>query len=723
MLNGNIHSARGQINDNDNKFGSKHHWIYNKLCIFHPTHVHQSLKSTRRNFPSTFSYLRFIDTSPTEQYDLFYSILARILQISFEIDQHHKRNYEVTWKERDRSKYLNNRDFYIRPLHTTRFNSTEKVWSELAFTKHSNCIYGYHDVKLNYTPETVEHRSIRMKNQTHSEDREFAHLPKPPIILPCQPCDIPTFLYSMCPPKVATPGRLSYAYSPVSVQQNYDHVQCSGKKGKDALKFGSLQIAKEFYDNEPSYRHCRLYPLEFGGILGTKPNHGWSNIVVPEKQALVTDAGKLFVLDKLLKRLKEEGHRVLIYSQMTKMIDLLEEFMWHRKHTFIRLDGSSKIHERRDMVADFQQRSDIFAFLLSTRAGGLGINLTAADTVIFYDSDWNPTVDLQAMDRAHRLGQTRQVTVYRLICKGTIEERILQRAEEKSEIQRMVIQGGSFKGLKQSELKPKEVVSLLLDDDEINRKVQAKITGSDSLTDGELNSSLKSNKAKNKAKRKLNDQNNENHKEGETVKNLELKEENSLTKRLKLEQDESSNYSYTEGFVDIEGEEEDKFENSCTSTLSNGKATENSRPTSPIFDFLGEKMGPKKPKRGTGAKRGRPPSSNKNSPLRATCSSGEEGIILSKPQHKINEKPHSFKQINRPMNQGDRLPKTNNRLMQGKSTTREVDQCLVPGQMKPLNFKKSLSRTSSSLEHSPSLTSASASLSPQSAYNDELGDS
>lgn len=121
----------------------------------------------------------------------------------------------------------------------------------------------------------------------------------------------------------------------------------------------------------------------------------------------------------------------------------------------MRLDGSSKICDRRDMVSDFQNRSDIFAFLLSTRAGGLGINLTAADTVraraavlylsscsacgwsfqvIFYDSDWNPTVDQQAMDRAHRLGQTKQVTVYRLICKGSIEERILQRAKEKSEV-------------------------------------------------------------------------------------------------------------------------------------------------------------------------------------------------------------------------------------------------------------------------------------------------
>jgi DNA helicase INO80 len=119
---------------------------------------------------------------------------------------------------------------------------------------------------------------------------------------------------------------------------------------------------------------------------------------------------------------------------MTKMIDLLEEYMWHRHHKYMRLDGSSKISERRDMVADFQARTDIFVFLLSTRAGGLGINLTAADTVIFYDSDWNPTVDQQAMDRAHRLGQTKQVTVYRLICKGSIEERILQRAREKSEV-------------------------------------------------------------------------------------------------------------------------------------------------------------------------------------------------------------------------------------------------------------------------------------------------
>ncbi|CAJ0918893.1 15925_t:CDS:10 [Entrophospora sp. SA101] len=173
---------------------------------------------------------------------------------------------------------------------------------------------------------------------------------------------------------------------------------------------------------------------------------------------LIMDSGKLATLDKLLEELKAGGHRVLIYFQMTRMIDLMEEYLAYRQYKYLRLDGSSKISDRRDMVEDWQS---------STRAGGLGINLTAADTVIFYDSDWNPTVDQQAMDRAHRLGQTKQVTVYRLITKGTIEERILQRAKQKDEIQRVVISGGEFK---QVDFKPREIVSLLLDDDELDTK-------------------------------------------------------------------------------------------------------------------------------------------------------------------------------------------------------------------------------------------------------------
>lgn len=182
----------------------------------------------------------------------------------------------------------------------------------------------------------------------------------------------------------------------------------------------------------------------------------------PKAGMLLTDCDKMQRLDKLLVELKREGHRVLIYSQMTKMLDLLEEYMAYRRYGYIRLDGSSKIGDRRDMVADFQNRDDIFVFLLSTRAGGLGINLTAADTVIFYDSDWNPTVDQQAMDRAHRVGQTKQVTVYRMVTTNTVEERILQRAKQKSEIQKMVMSGQKDKKAL-GELKSSEVVSLLLD--------------------------------------------------------------------------------------------------------------------------------------------------------------------------------------------------------------------------------------------------------------------
>ncbi|KFO32949.1 DNA helicase INO80 [Fukomys damarensis] len=233
---------------------------------------------------------------------------------------------------------------------------------------------------------------------------------------------------------------------------------------KQCLLNGAPELAADWHN-----RRSQFFPEPPGGLWSIRPQNGWSFIRIPGKESLITDSGKLYALDVLLTRLKCQGHRVLIYSQMTRMIDLLEEYMVYKKHTYMRLDGSSKISERRDMVADFQNRNDIFVFLLSTRAGGLGINLTAADTVIFYDSDWNPTVDQQAMDRAHRLGQTKQVTVYRLICKGTIEERILQRAKEKSEIQRMVISGGNFKP---DTLKPKEVVSLLLDDEELEKKLR-----------------------------------------------------------------------------------------------------------------------------------------------------------------------------------------------------------------------------------------------------------
>ncbi|KAF2747726.1 hypothetical protein M011DRAFT_37470 [Sporormia fimetaria CBS 119925] len=196
----------------------------------------------------------------------------------------------------------------------------------------------------------------------------------------------------------------------------------------------------------------------------------YTHVQVPSMHRFVSDSGKLAKLDSLLKQLKAEGHRVLLYFQMTRMIDLMEEYLTYRNYKYCRLDGSTKLEDRRDTVADFQNDPSIFIFLLSTRAGGLGINLTSADTVIFYDSDWNPTIDSQAMDRAHRLGQTRQVTVYRLITRGTIEERIRKRALQKEEVQRVVISGGAGAHVdfntRSRETRGKDIAMWLADDDQ-----------------------------------------------------------------------------------------------------------------------------------------------------------------------------------------------------------------------------------------------------------------
>lgn len=208
----------------------------------------------------------------------------------------------------------------------------------------------------------------------------------------------------------------------------------------------------------------------------------YSNIRMPSMTRFITESGKLAALDKLLVELKQNDHRVLVYFQMTKMMDLMEEYLSYRQHKYIRLDGSSKLDDRRDLVHDWQTKPEIFVFLLSTRAGGLGINLTAADTVIFYDSDWNPTIDSQAMDRAHRLGQTKQVTVYRLLARDTIEERMRDRAKQKEQVQQVVMEGKATMINKKEEAaaKKKDVAFLLLGGQEGSR--ESKMPTSESQT-------------------------------------------------------------------------------------------------------------------------------------------------------------------------------------------------------------------------------------------------
>ena len=152
------------------------------------------------------------------------------------------------------------------------------------------------------------------------------------------------------------------------------------------------------------------------------------------------EAAKTAALVKLLDEIKSKGSRPLIFSQWKIVLDILEWVLRSRGHVFVRLDGSTDVHERQQICDAFNRRgSEIFCFLLSTRAGGQGLNLTGADTVIIHDCDFNPQIDRQAEDRCHRLGQTRPVTVHRLVTAGTVDERIVQIAERKLDLDAAVL--------------------------------------------------------------------------------------------------------------------------------------------------------------------------------------------------------------------------------------------------------------------------------------------
>ncbi|TYI38841.1 hypothetical protein ES332_A02G056700v1 [Gossypium tomentosum] len=158
---------------------------------------------------------------------------------------------------------------------------------------------------------------------------------------------------------------------------------------------------------------------------------------------LVTSAGKMVLLDKLLPKLKERDSRVLIFSQMTRLLDILEDYLMFRGYQYCRIDGNTGGEDRDASIEAFNKPgSEKFVFLLSTRAGGLGINLATADVVILYDSDWNPQVDLQAQDRAHRIGQKKEVQVFRFCTEYTIEEKVIERAYKKLALDALVIQQG-----------------------------------------------------------------------------------------------------------------------------------------------------------------------------------------------------------------------------------------------------------------------------------------
>lgn len=416
---GRLYKAGG---DNQ-KAGFRNKYLQHMMNIWTPDNVRESLSGSE-----SFSWLRFADTSPQEVYNASHQdVFTRAVELS---------------RRKNRLAYMNvaydePEDRSYSPAHA------------LFQIKQRNDRKPLADI----TDKGVMSSLMNVARETY-RDAGFGHLEpagRPGAAAP--PIDV------ICNSRGANIEREDTLFNVPMRRSLYE------PNSEEQLAFITQKIPSE---NMPVY-----------GLLPSPDNEKkrFTNVSVPSMRRFVTDSGKLAKLDELLFKLKEQGHRVLLYFQMTRMIDLIEEYLMYRNYKFCRLDGSTKLEDRRDTVHDFQTRPEIFIFLLSTRAGGLGINLTSADTVIFYDSDWNPTIDSQAMDRAHRLGQTRQVTVYRLITRGTIEERIRKRALQKEEVQRVVISGGGtgagvdFSGRRTTENRNKDIAMWLADDDDAVEKM------------------------------------------------------------------------------------------------------------------------------------------------------------------------------------------------------------------------------------------------------------
>ncbi|XP_058459668.1 chromatin-remodeling complex ATPase chain Iswi [Malaya genurostris] len=227
------------------------------------------------------------------------------------------------------------------------------------------------------------------------------------------------------------------------LMKDIDIVNGAGKMEKMRLQNILMQLRK-----------CTNHPYLFDGAEPGPP--------YTTDYHLLENSGKMVVLDKLLNKLQEQGSRVLIFSQMTRMLDILEDFCYWRGYQYCRLDGQTPHEDRTKMIDEYNaENSSKFLFMLSTRAGGLGINLATADVVIIYDSDWNPQMDLQAMDRAHRIGQKKQVRVFRLITENTVEEKIVERAEIKLKLDKLVIQQGRLIDNKTNQLNKDEMLNII----------------------------------------------------------------------------------------------------------------------------------------------------------------------------------------------------------------------------------------------------------------------
>lgn len=239
------------------------------------------------------------------------------------------------------------------------------------------------------------------------------------------------------------------------ITKNYSALNAGNKGNQISL----LNVMSEL---KKASNHPYLFDGAEDRVL-TKMGGGRSRAEI--LRGMIMSSGKMVLLEQLLTRLKSEGHRVLIFSQMVRILDILGDYLSIKGYQFQRLDGGIPSAQRRISIDHFNAPdSKDFAFLLSTRAGGLGINLMTADTVIIFDSDWNPQADLQAMARAHRIGQTKHVSVYRFVSKDTVEEQILERARKKMILEYAIISLGitdPSSGKKQAEPNGGELSEIL----------------------------------------------------------------------------------------------------------------------------------------------------------------------------------------------------------------------------------------------------------------------
>ncbi|KAB7505283.1 putative DNA helicase Ino80 [Armadillidium nasatum] len=409
---------------------SRNHLINNHLSIFHPDYVYHSLKHNNKD--SCFSFLRFIDMSVGE-FSNFISgglcasriksspVLSDLVFTSFKSNFYTFSEHTIHFvpeshahrlmrcqklKNKIRVQDLNldinvksecddatsssspllfngadDEDSDMKPFGNVSSNinlnlslptTPNKIVGSRSPTKSSPTSY------LRSPRKTSSKHSIKAKINIKKEEveeahtsfgyPEFPHLERDPILRTCQATTIPTFLLHTCP-KAHSMYRECYAYDMSSAYENSVIFGCCSSPELSSLLFGSPQLELDWRE-----RNSRIKPPDIEGLWGLSPKLGWNRILIPDKHTLIMDAGKLYVLDSLLSRLKAGNHRVLIYSQMTKMIDLLEdlivfyyyypillqEYMWHRKHKYMRLDGSSKISDRRDMVEDFQNKYPTF---------------------------------------------------------------------------------------------------------------------------------------------------------------------------------------------------------------------------------------------------------------------------------------------------------------------------------------------------------------------------